>query len=176
MHAVVHRPVRHVQKTAEIVQQHLAEIGIQAKLNLPDWAIAGSALTAFNVSGGSVSVTYGGSIAKDSDGNAITVSNQTGGTVSFNGTVSSTGASDGIGLQNNSGATVSFTNTLTLDTSASGTAAFSATGGGSVNASGSGSTINSGAGTALNVVNTTIGASDLTFQSIPRMARPMESC
>ncbi len=140
--------------------------GVSGTVTASSGAIAGSALTAFNVSGGSVSVTYGGSIAKDSDGNAITVSNQTGGTVSFNGTVSSTGASDGIGLQNNSGATVSFTNTLTLDTSASGTAAFSATGGGSVNASGSGSTINSGAGTALNVVNTTIGASDLTFQSI----------
>ena len=26
------------KQTAEIVQQHLAEIGIQAKLNLPDWA------------------------------------------------------------------------------------------------------------------------------------------
>jgi hypothetical protein len=77
----------------------------------------------------------------------------------------STGANNAVDLDTNTGATINFTNGgLDLDTT-TGTG-FDATGGGTVNVTGSNNSINSGTGTALNVQNTTIGAADLTFQSI----------
>jgi hypothetical protein len=105
-------------------------------------AITNPTGVAFNVNGGNGNIDYNGTIAKSSNGAAITVANHTGGTVSFDGTVSSTVSGDGISLTSNSGATINFTNTLTLDTDASaGTVSFNATGGGTISATGSGSTI-----------------------------------
>ncbi len=120
----------------------------------------------FDVSGGTANIDYNGSITETNDARTISVTTKTAGTVSFDGDVSSTGSADGIFLNSNTGAAINFTDTLTLTTSASNTAGFTATGGGTVTATGSGSTISSGTGTALNVANTTIGAADLTFQSI----------
>jgi hypothetical protein len=120
----------------------------------------------FRVSGGAANIDYNGTITEINDAQTISVTGKSGGTVSFDGAVSSTSASDGIFLNNNGGATIGFTGALTLNTSASGTAAFTATGGGTVTATASGSTINSGAGTAINVNATNIGAADLTFQSV----------
>ena len=127
-----------------------------------------------DINGGSGNVSIGASVTKTTDGRAIEVTDHTGtagggSTIAFTGAVSSTGASDGIFLDNNdgtNGATVNFTNTLTLNTSASNSNAFTATGGGTVTATGSGNSINSGSGTALNITGTTIGAADVTFQSI----------
>jgi hypothetical protein len=74
-----------------------------------------------------------------------------------------------VSLTNNTGATINFTPTAGgngLDiTTAAGTG-FNATGGGTVSVTGAGNSINSTSGTALNVSNTTIGANDVTFQSI----------
>jgi hypothetical protein len=139
-------------------------------------SIAGTAAgsTAFSVSGGSANIDFNGAISKTTDGRVIDVTSHTGtagggSTISFDGAVSSSGTGDGIRLQNNggvNGTSVSFTGTLSLNTSTSNSAGFEATGGGTVTATGSGSTINSGTATALNISNTTIGAADVTFQSI----------
>ena len=79
----------------------------------------------------------------------------------------------GINLTGNNGATINFTGGLSINTSSSGTTGFNATGagpgattGGTITVTGGSNVISSGSGTALNVVNTTIGAADLTFQSI----------
>ena len=139
---------------------------VNGTVNLGSGALSGATGTAFNVSGGAASIDYNGTIAHTGNANAIAVANHTAGTINFDGTVSSTVNSDGINLTTNSGTTINFTNTLTLTTSASGTTGFNATGGGTVTATGSGNTISSGAGIGLNVVNTSIGLNDLTFQSI----------
>lgn len=141
---------------------------VTGTVNLGSGALSGASGVAFLVSGGNASIDYNGTVSKTgaSDGRVVDIQNKTGGTVSFDGTLTSTGSSDGIHLVNNGGATINFTNTLTLNTSASGTTAFNAAGGGTVTATGTGSVINSGNGTALNIVNTTIGATDVTFQSI----------
>ncbi|MBD2704520.1 hypothetical protein IC229_28020, partial [Spirosoma sp. BT702] len=66
---------------------------------------------------------------------------------------------------NNTGGTVNFGGGNLVITTTSGTG-FNATGGGTVNVTGMGNTITTTTGTALNVANTTIGANNLTFQSI----------
>jgi hypothetical protein len=77
-----------------------------------------------------------------------------------------------VNLTDNAGATINFTGGGLVINTTSGNG-FSATGagpaattGGTVNVTGTGNTITSTTGTALNVVNTTIGASNLVFQSI----------
>ncbi|WP_181763378.1 right-handed parallel beta-helix repeat-containing protein [Mesorhizobium sp. B2-4-15] len=135
-------------------------------VSLGTGSLTGATGVAFLGSGGTTSITYGGSITKSSNGRTIDIQNRTGGSVTFNGAITSTGASDGIFLNSNTGSTINFANTLTIDTSSSGTNGFSATGGGTISATGTGSSINSGTATALNVANTTIGAGNLTFQSI----------
>jgi hypothetical protein len=148
--------------------------------------------TAFNLNGSNANVTYSGSIsdnngeAVDIDnhdagtvtfqtgsisatGTGIRVANSNGGTVNFNGqTTISTGANTGVDLgTSNAGGTVNFNSTGNgLDITTTSGIGFLATGGGTVSVTGSGNTINSGAGTALNIANTTIGAADVTFQSI----------
>jgi hypothetical protein len=123
---------------------------------------------AFNVNGSNASIQYHGDIAKNTDGQTVSVQNFTG-VILFSGSVSSTGVSDGINLANNTNAVISFSSRLEIDTSASNTTGFSATGGGTVKVSQHGSignTINSGQGTALKVADTTIGTGGLTFRSI----------
>ncbi|HEX8240755.1 MAG TPA: Ig-like domain-containing protein [Allosphingosinicella sp.] len=118
------------------------------------------------ITGGNGNVTIGATVAKTTSGNVVDVNNHTGGTIAFGGTVSATASGGGVSLVSNTGSTINFTNTLTLTTSSTGTVAFNATGGGTVSASAANSTINSGAGVGLNVVNTSIGAADLNFQSV----------
>jgi len=111
--------------------------------------------------------TFSGNITSTASG--IRVQNCSGSTKTFSGSSKSlsTGASTAVTLSSNTGSTVSFTNGGLAITTTSGTG-FNATGGGTVNVTGTGNTIASTTGTALNVVSTTIGASDLNFQSIAK--------
>jgi hypothetical protein len=148
--------------------------------------------TAFNVSGSSATVTDSGAISKTSAGLLIDIESNTGGLVSLSGNLSSTssatgikvasnsggtytfsggtktvstGANAAVSLTSNTGATIDFTGGGLVVTTTSG-AAFKATGGGTIDVTGSGNTIASTTGTALDVENTTIGSSNLTFESI----------
>lgn len=149
---------------------------------------------AFLVSGGNGSVGHSGAISKTSAGRLIDIQSRTGGSVIINGNLSSTTSSTGINVSNCTGGTITFagatktmntpgsnpvnlaTNTGTIinftggglaitSTTATG---FNATGGGTISVQGTGNIITSTAGTALNVVNTTIGAGGIIFQSITK--------
>ncbi len=154
-------------------------------------SIANPSGTAFNVGGGSTaSITYSGSISDntgyaieidDHDANNITFQNGTinstgsgirvqncgGGTKTFSNSTKTlnTGSNNGVTLSNNTGAIINFTNGG-LDIDCTSGIGFAATGGGTVSVQGAGNSILTTTGTALNVANTTIGASNLTFQSI----------
>ncbi|CAN7235238.1 inverse autotransporter beta domain-containing protein [Mesorhizobium sp. LjRoot246] len=143
---------------------NVALTNVTGTVNLGSGALSGASGAAFLGSGGTAGVTYGGSIAKTSAGNVVSISGRTGGTVTFDGTISATASSGGIALATNTGSTINFTNSLTL--TGANVAGFSATGGGTVSATGTGSVISSGTATALNVANTTIGAGNLVFQRI----------
>lgn len=116
------------------------------------------------------SFTYTGTFTKANNNvTGILVSNNTGGTVTFNGagtkTISS-GSAAAVNLSTNTGTTINFGGGSLALTSGSG-AGFTATGGGTVNVTGGGNTVSStGGGTAVNVQNTTIGASGMSFQSV----------
>lgn len=144
----------------------LASLG--GTLNIPSGALSGSTGTAFAINGGAGTISFGGTISNNAQA-PVTVANKTAGTVTFSGATSSTaGTGLGIVLSSNTGATINFTGGLNLSTGAN--AALSATGGGTVVATQNNTTIvntlATTTGTALNVVNTTIGASGLTFRSI----------
>ena len=127
--------------------------------------LSGGTGSVFNVSGGSANIMCSASISQaTASQRAINIASATGGTITFNGAITSSGTSTGINLATNTGATINFTGLLTLSTSTN--AAFTATGGGTISSTNSGSTITTTTATALNVTNTTIGASNLDFQSI----------
>lgn len=139
---------------------------------------------------GSVAFSYGGNIT-DNTGEAVLIDNHDSGNATFSGNINSTaGASlmvqncgggtktfsgtsklfntattTAINLINNTGATINFTNGGLAITTTSGVG-FNATGGGTISVQGTNNTIACSGATALNVVNTTIGAADLNFQSI----------
>ncbi|HEU4559711.1 MAG TPA: Ig-like domain-containing protein, partial [Longimicrobium sp.] len=164
-------------------------VNVSGTLTAPAGVVSGAAGAGVEISGGNADVTYGGSISgsgtraaqvtgrtggalvlsgdiTDTNG-GILVQNNSGGTIAFNGGSKSlaTGSNSGVTLANNGGATVSFGGGgLAITTS--GATGFSATGGGTVNVTGAGNTIASSGATALSVVNTDIGASGLSFQSI----------
>ena len=131
----------------------------------------------FEISYGTANVSYAGSISDDF-GTLVSVANATGGTKTFSGSITDldNGSGSGISLTSNTGATIVFQGGLVLSTGTS--PAFTATGGGTVvvcdespcGASGSNGTLvnklTTTTATALNVANTTIGASNLEFQSI----------
>lgn len=102
----------------------------------------------------------------------ISIQNSNGGSINFNNPTISITMTTGnaVSLTGNTGGTINFAtgsggNGMDLITTTG--IGFNATGGGTVNITGSGNTINSTSGaTALNVNATTIGASDLNFQSI----------
>ncbi|MDZ4709100.1 MAG: Ig-like domain-containing protein [Saprospiraceae bacterium] len=152
---------------------------------------------AFLVNGGGGSIGHSGTLTKNSSGKLIDIQSRTGGSVTFNDPLTSTSPSTGITVSNNTGGTVTFggnaktlstgTNTaitiasnsnttvnftnggLDIDvTSGTGFSATSNSGTGIISVQGSGNTINSTTGTALNVVSSTIGGSDLNFQSISK--------
>jgi hypothetical protein len=102
----------------------LSLTGVTGSLTGTGGAIAGSVGTAFQVSGGSASITYGGSISNGS-GLAASISGRTGGDLAVSGSV--TDAAGGISVTGNSGGTVSFSGALSL--TGSGIAAGSNTGG-----------------------------------------------
>ncbi|MGX8010565.1 beta strand repeat-containing protein [Mesorhizobium sp. ORM8.1] len=146
-----------------------------------------------NVNGGNGNITYAGSISKTNTNNIVSIQNRTGGTTTLSGALSatgglangilvgantggsitfsgtsktlSTGANTAVNLTTNTGATIDFTNGGLVINTTSGTG-FNATGGGTVTAQGTGNTITSTTGTALNIVNTSIGSGNVTFQSI----------
>ncbi len=113
-------------------------------------------------------VTFSGAISASGGGGGIDIDANTGGTINFNGqTALSTGAINGVDLTSNTGTTINFNaggNGLDITTTTG--VGFNATGGGTVNVQSSGNSISSSSATALNVVNTTIGANNLTFESI----------
>lgn len=145
----------------------------------------------FSVNQGTGNITYNGSIASTAGG-AVRINGRTGGTASMTGNISSTAAANAIQCNSNSGGTIVFSGASKSFSSSSAAAVsltgntgatfnftggglvintttgigFNATGGGTVSVQGTGNTITSTSATALNVVNTTIGASGLTFQSI----------
>jgi hypothetical protein len=121
----------------------------------------GGSGTAFNVSGGTGNVSFGGPIISSS-GNAVNVTGRTSDTVSLSGAITETGS--GISLTGNSGATITFTGAIAATTGAN--AAFTATGGGTVTSTDAASTLSTTTATALNVANTTIGVGGLRFRSI----------
>ncbi|MEO8675086.1 MAG: hypothetical protein ABI569_05870, partial [Casimicrobiaceae bacterium] len=132
---------------------------------LGNGALGGSTANTFEISGGTGTFTYNGTIASGG-AHSVSVANKTGGSVTFNGAI--TDSATGISLTNNTGAAIGFAGGLNLTTGAS--AALTATGGGTVSATQNNTsivnTLTTTTGTALNVANTTIGAAGLTFRSI----------
>ena len=115
-------------------------------------------------------VTYNGTITKNNNAsNAVDINAKTGGTTAFSGAITaSTTTANSIDLTN-TGGVVNFTGGLNLTTTSG--VGFNATGSGATvsatqNNTSIVNTITSTTGTALNVVNTTIGATGLTFRSI----------
>jgi hypothetical protein len=125
-----------------------------------------------NNSGDTIDFTYNGAVA-DQTGTAVAISGQSGGTKDFNGQIG-TGATPAgrITLANNIGGTTTrFDGGTVLSTGAQ--SAFSGSNGGTVivtdpNVRGTApdNSLATTTGTALSLANTTIGADDLTFQSI----------
>jgi hypothetical protein len=163
--------------------------GVGGTLTAPAGVVVNAAGTGVVVLGGNANVTYGGSISASGTHAAtitartggtlalsgditdavggIVVQNNTGGTIAFNGSSKSlsTGASGAVTLANNTGATINFGGGG-LNIATTGATGFSASGGGTVNVTGANNVIATANGTALSVVNTTIGASGLSFRSI----------
>ena len=123
-----------------------------------------------DIQGGTGNVTIGATVNKTTSGDVVEVTGRTTGTVDFNAAITSNVANGGgIDINGNSGGTVRFDGGMNLSTGA--TAAFNSTGntGMTLVVTDTVSTSNilaTTTGTALNVANTTIGAEDLTFQSI----------
>jgi len=147
-------------------------VSVAGTSNFGNGALSGASNTSFAMgtaavsSGGTATITYGGTITQATSNQApIVFQNRSGGTVTLSGNVTATAAGvQGISLLNNTGATTAFTGAIALTTTSN--AAFTATGGGIVSATNATSTLSTTTGIALNVVNTTIGASNLTFRSI----------
>ena len=145
------------------------------------------------ITGGSANITIASSITKTTSGNVASVMNRTGGTATISGSLSAmgsvanginlqgntggtttfsggtktmmTGANIGVNLVNNDGHTINFIGGgLDIDTTVIG---FNATGGATgINVSGTGNSVDSGSATAINIVNTAIGATGVTFESV----------
>ena len=120
-------------------------------------------------------ITLSGNITHSLGANTgILLDDNLAGLITFSGTtksITSTTAT-AVNLTDNAGATIAFTNGGLVISSTNGNG-FNATGpgaaattGGTVTVEGSGNTVTLTVGTAVNVVNTTIGANDLTFLSI----------
>ncbi|HEX8453305.1 MAG TPA: Ig-like domain-containing protein [Longimicrobium sp.] len=125
------------------------------------------------ISNSAPTFTYAGTLSKtNNSGSGITLSSNTGGTITFSGTskVFSTGTSAAVNITGN-GATILFTGGgLDIDVSGSNATGFTASGGGSVTVQGSNNVIDlttgSNAAVALSVSGTTIAAGGLNFTRI----------
>jgi hypothetical protein len=156
-------------------------------------SVSGAAGTAFVVSGASSgTITYPGNIGNGAGATAA-ISGRTGGTLTLSGTMTDsndagggvtvsgnsggstvlsgtsktfdTGAGTAVALSSNSGHTVTISGGSLAITTSSGSG-YAASGGGTVAVTGTGNTITTGTGNGLTVDNTTIGASDVTFQEV----------
>ena len=118
-----------------------------------------------SITGAAQDVTFAGNIS-DGTGQVISIANTTGGTKDFNGTVTggNTDAGTRVNLTNNTGSVIRFDNDVSLITGAF--PAVNATGGGTLHMGSDDNVLTTTTGTPLTVVNTTIGASDLIFDSI----------
>ena len=135
---------------------------------------AGSAITnptneAVQVSNSAPTFTYAGTITKTNGSTGITLSGNTGGTLTFSGATKTltTTTNTALNATTNTGMTVNFSGGGLQITTTSGIG-FNATGGGtvSVTTGGNANSITTTTGTALNVSSTTIGAAGMTFRSI----------
>ncbi|MFW8741148.1 beta strand repeat-containing protein [Mesorhizobium japonicum] len=152
--------------------------------------------SATNLSGGNAVISYGGTIASNGTGAAVSIQELTGGSVTLSGNVTDglAGAGGNIvvtGIDNGTAATVTFSgSTKQIDSGATdgvsllgnpnGTLAFISGGlvittssgagftasPGTVSVSGTGNTINTGTGTALTLDGATVGAGGINFDSI----------
>jgi VCBS repeat-containing protein len=113
--------------------------------------------------GGNGTISVGAAISQtNAAGHSVSIAGRIGGTTSLTGAVTDTGA--GISLSSNTGATITFSGGVMASTGAN--TAFGASGGGTVNVTGAGNTLATTTATALSVQNTNIGSSGLTFLSI----------
>jgi hypothetical protein len=116
---------------------------------------------------GAGNIGLGGTISHASgNGSSIFLDQNAAGTIAFSGasSVLNSGTTDAVHITNN-GATVNFTGDgLNIDATSG--AGFLASGGGTVNVTGSSNSIATGTGTALSISGTTIGASNVTFHDI----------
>jgi hypothetical protein len=157
-------------------------------------AITGSANEAFDVNLGDAAITYAGSITKASAGRLVDITNRTGGSVTLTGNLNGsggghtginlngnagtytfsgaaktldTGANNAVTLDNNDTATIGFPGGGLAITTTSGNGFHAVNGAADISVGGSANTISTTTtGTALHVVNSTIGAGNLNFQSI----------
>lgn len=168
-------------------------IGITGTLNAAGGAINGSTGTAFIGTNSLGTLTYGGSITKNTAGKLIALSGAGAGTVTLSGNLSCTAGCTGIDVLNRNAGTYTFSgsnktlttgtsNAVSLNTNPGADIAFSggglaittttgagfvATGGANaITVTGTGNTINTTSGTALSVSNSNIGAAGLNFVSI----------
>ncbi len=133
-------------------------------------SITNASGTDFRINVGSANVTYNGTITDDV-GQLVSVASATGGTKSFTGAITDgdDGDGSGISLTNNTGATITFSGGLTLSTG--GNAAFTATGGGTINvvdpAGAASNKVTTTTATAVNISTpSNIGGSGATFERI----------
>ncbi|WP_440224335.1 beta strand repeat-containing protein [Dokdonella sp. MW10] len=173
---------------------NIALTNVSGEVNFGNGALSASAAgsPAVLVSGGSLTAIYSGSVGKTTNGHLFDIGTRTSGALTFSGNLSSSGVGSGVRANANSGGTITFSgasktfasttaNAVDLTTNTGSTIAFTngglvlstttgagfqATGGGTISVEGSGNTISSGSGIALNVLNTTIGFGNATFQSV----------
>ncbi|OCW56912.1 hypothetical protein AWJ14_07060 [Hoeflea olei] len=122
---------------------------------------------AVRVNGGSATLAHAGTITQSGAATAISVTNATGGSVSFTGLVTaSTASANAVVLTANAGARIAFNGGLDIDTT-TGTG-FTATGGGivSVAATAGDESIVSSAGQALDLNGVTIDTGGISFDAI----------
>ena len=118
-----------------------------------------------NVTGqdGGTATFTGLDVTTTGNANAVTVENNTGGTIAFNDLNTSTEDGVGIDLTNNTGATITFNG---MSVTASGTGAgFSASGGGTLTATGT-NTVSTQSGNGVDIDGLTIGGAGASFSSV----------
>jgi VCBS repeat-containing protein len=134
-------------------------------------SIVNASVRGVDINATSADVSISASISSTAAGRSVEVTNSGSGAVGgnqfvFGGLITDPGL--GINLDNNdqsgNGATISFSGGLNINSTVN--RGFTATNGGTIVVTGSTNTITSTTGTALQVVNTIIGANDLTFRSI----------
>src|SRR5262249_12103207 len=92
-------------------------VGLGGTVSLGSGALSGASSNAFDVSGGTATISYSGTIT-NSTALAVNVASKTGGTVTFSGGIpvanASSTSSRGISLASNTGATINFTGGIAL--------------------------------------------------------------